>query len=401
MTKRQGLVLVVCGLVLLAGTFAFGESKETDFLRFSVQVRVDSTDNRDSVPVNEESNIDIYLRPMMEAGFDWDQTMLDFFYAPAYRYRTDPSRIQNDSEFQHDLGAHLRHSLTRRMTVRVVESFTFTDDPKVSEGGTTLRRDESYLLNNVEAGLTYGFTRRSNIDVYGRHNTKQYSEADVADISDEDSFVVGATGRRQFGRTVDGLCTVSFSDYGYQHPFMIERDFTSLYVGVGVEKIFNPQLRGGIKGGMQMIDYDDAGLGSEESPYAQAWVKTSSKPATRYEASVTHGIRDADAYPFAAQKYTDVRGRVEHDVSTKVTLAGSGTYRVGDYDDTAPTSAGTGTFFSRAGGDETTIVAQGEVAYRLGKESVLRLTQQYQDVDSDVDTSFDRNTTSLSLTKQF
>ena len=82
----------------------------------------------------------------------------------------------------------------------------------------------------------------------------------------------------------------------------------------------------------------------------------------------------------------------------------SGEYRIEDYkEETLPASvAATRTAAGLAtSGEETTVLAKAHVTCELGGDFSVTLMQLYEDVDSDVFTTFTRNATRLSLNKRF
>ena len=93
----------------------------------------------DSSETDEESNFDLYLAPRIDVVADLVRTKLDAYYQPYYRYRTDPSDIQNEDEFYHSLGLNMDHEFTEQSKIRLWEKFDLTDDPAVEEGAITIR----------------------------------------------------------------------------------------------------------------------------------------------------------------------------------------------------------------------------------------------------------------------
>ena len=100
----------------------------------------------------------------------------------------------------------------------------------------------------------------------------------------------------------------------------------------------------------------------------------------------------------------EFRGDVEADVGEKLTLGVAGVYRGADYDEDtleatgAALQAGSGLETS---GEEITVQLLGFARLAVTENTSLKLTQRYEDVDSDVDESFTRNSTELALSHVF
>ena len=407
MTREATVWTLVVGLgILVAAGPALAQQdappEDTDTIRLSVDVKGSYTDNRDSSETAEESNMDFYLSPRIDAVLELERTMLDAYYQPFYRYRSDPSTIQNQDEFYHSLGLNLDHEFSRQVKVRLWEKFDVTDDPSIEEGGSTIRDDRSYIMNRADGRLNYAFSRWTYTQISAAHMMKRYDEQEVADESDEDALTAGARLWRQVAPSVAAYADIRTTAYSFDSALGIERDFSVLFAGGGVDKVFSPHLRGTVSAGLQRAEYDDNALDTKNEPYLQAEVRGQTVPTARLIATITHGIRDSDAYPFASQSYTDTRGRVEWDATPNLMLGFHATYRLSDYDqDSRPATAMLATFPKSTSGNETTIVVQGEATLKLTDRSSLKFIQRMEDLDSDVGTSFTKNTSMATASMAF
>lgn len=409
------------GLGLTAALFggmgtAKGEAKPSDPLQISLYGIVHYTDNRDAWPENEESTWDFYGRLRAGISYPGEPLWIDGYYAPSYRYRTNPSEVQNETELHHDVGLHVRHHPTPRMEVRFLEKFDYTDDPKIEEGNRVIRGDQTYYLSRTELGLIHAVTRRSTVDVFGRYLTKQYSEDAAAKTSDEERIEGGLTLHGHVTPQMGVLAMAQYSTYEFASPYGINRDFASALGGGGVEYIYNPNLRVGAKAGVQSVQYEDENLSSQVAMFGELWAKGWTVPSLHLMASLGHGIREADAYPFASQEYTEGRMGVEWQAGPRWILGLSGVYRISDYDRKmlpsgveaawardpalreflrAATSRG-----SQEGSEATTEIEAG-VTFKLTETSSARLVQRYERVDSDVGDDYTKNATTLTISKQF
>lgn len=381
---------------MVSAVFAQDEPDSTPF-EFSVTVKGEYSDNRDSAPDGEEeSNTDLFVTPRLDFVIDGDRTLLNFMYAPSYRYRNDPSDIQNEDEFFHEVGVDLKHQATPRLGLRLNETYNYTDDPEVDRGGVELRRDSSYSLNRVKAGVKYDIERRTAVDVSGEHMTKDYDEDVREEESDEDMAGGMIAVSRQVARTVAMSLFGAYETWDSENLEDLERGFDTVFGGLGMEKAFSQHVKGDLRVGWQTTDYENDDLDSEDTPYVRAGFQVAPNPGTRFKVYGAYSMENAYSYPYASQKRTQIHSRLEWDASPKLEMAVSGEYRLEDYEaDKAPASTGA------EDGDETTVIAKAELAYKIAHGMTLKFVQMFEDVDSDVYVSFTRNSSSLALSKQF
>lgn len=417
MTKTWRLIAgLMCGGSVLGTVGAFAaDSTGAEPIDFSVTLRAEHTDNRDSTELDKESNNDFYVTPQISVYVDTDRTLYDLYYAPSYRYRTDPAETQNDSEFLHDLGLRLTHRPSDRTEMRLYDHFEYQDDPAIDENGATVRDNRSYILNRAEAGIRQDLSRQTYADLMGAYRTKAYDDSDVAQQSDEDlaegrllvwrqvtpSLAMhGAASVLMYGYedvTVTPEERAALAEMGIYSGSSLERDFDILMGVVGLEQVFSPEFRGGLEGGLQSVEYASDSMDGEVFPYGKVDITVSPTPANRIKAEVSHGVRDSDVYPFASQEYTELRAGIEIDPNALLSLGLNGTLRESTYDESALPVEVPAALGDETSGDETTTVVEGSAGWKLNDMSKLVFRQRYEDVDSDVDESFTKNTSMLEL----
>lgn len=376
-----------------------------DPIRFSLEIRGERTDNRDAVANDKSGNVDFFIKPRIDALFNWDRTVLDFYYIPVFRWRSDPAPMQDKNELNHEAGVLWRHELSPRVKLRANDRFYRTDDPESEEDGWTRRRDFSYIRNRAGAGMNIELDRLTQLDVSGRHMMKRYEESGVANEADEDLAAGELMLWRQVQRTLAVYGWAEYSSFGYGANPVIDRDFDAHIGAVGIQKNLAGDMRLGARIGWQGVSYSDDRLGSDTSPFLLANVKGRTGGDARYELSVTHKIRNADVYPFASQEHTDFTASVSKQTTPTVTVGITGSYQVGRYE--AGTLPGDvqelleGRTLSRLDGNETRIVVEAEMAYAVSDRTTVKFVQRYEDLDSDVSVSFTKNTSAVALVQRF
>jgi hypothetical protein len=396
MTKSMHTVIL--GLIVGVSCQLVAQADEAGQpIKFSVSTAAQMTDNRDSVDVDEQDNVDIYVRPRLDFAHDSGVTRIDLYYVPSYRTRSEPGDSDDDATWQHDLSLNAQHEISARSRLRIFEQFGVTDDPMIEDGGITRRGDQSYKRNLLEVGLNYDLLEFSNLDITIRNHMKRYDDDHVASLSDEDEITVKAQHRHRINQKLQSLLTLSYSMYSYDDELGFIRDFDSLIGAVGLENAFTPNTHGSISVGWQTREYDDADLDSEGMPYVRASLDGLLNADLRTGVVLSHGVRDSDSFPFSSQEYSDLRGYARATLSPNVMLRGSLTYRLSSYDDE---DIATGAI-AIPSGDETTVVADVDLTVNVVGNVSLLLGHRYEDIDSDVGQSYTKNTTRIGASLSF
>jgi opacity protein-like surface antigen len=396
-TKQTAIYLLVV-VSFMCGAYLQAEELGQP-VRFSIGVSGRMTDNRDAVEDNKQDNVDLFVRPRIDVVYEGGNAKVDLFYIPSYRYRTEPGDNQDDSTWQHEFGVLARREVSKRTRLRVNDSLLVTDDPKIEEGGVTLRGDLSYFKNVIEGGLNYDLLEFSNVDISLNNSIKRYEDDDIAATSDEDQTTIKAQHRHQISRTLRSVLTGSYAMYGYDDELELDRNFNSLTAAIGVEKAFTPNLLGGVSVGWQTRDNEDSDLDSDGAPYVNATIEGLANADLRLGLVAGMGVRDADSFPFVAQEYSEIRGFSVVNVTPKLALRVVGTYRMSEYDEEDVPTALAG--MNITGGDEVTIVGDAQLSFAVSEQIALEVGHRFEDIDSDIGQSYTRNTSRIGGTVSF
>lgn len=217
-------VCCLCFITIVGNVLA--EPKESDSFKFSMTVLTEVTDNRDS-SADADNNVDVYLRPRISKTSSPDITRVEFSYAPSYRYRSNPSDIQNESELMQDVGMSIVHTPSPRVRLSLEERFNLTDDPAIHDDKVD-RPDSTYILNRARGFAGYELDRRSSVDFEIKSTIKRYDESIVARTSDEDITGLNMTYWRELQKDVGLLVTGGRTVYNYDNYNELERDRKSV-----------------------------------------------------------------------------------------------------------------------------------------------------------------------------
>lgn len=390
--------VVVAGTVCLwMASGAAGQQAGTagQPVRVSVAVAAESTDNRDSTENDKQANVDVFLRPRLTLFMGDYNSFLDLYYTPILRYRTEPGENQDETTFHHALGINVNHGLSERVRMRANERLSISDDPAIDVNGSVVRGNHSYVLNAIDAGLNYDLFRYSNLDILLHNQIRRFDDAEVASLSDEDMSSVRLQHRRSLTIKLRTLLTAEYRMYGYEKNAGISRNFDSVIAAAGLENNFSENTIGSLSVGWQTRAYDDSAFDSEGKPYVNAELSGQLNEDYRIGALAGYGVRDSDAYPYPSQEYKDIRGFVDAKLTQKLLLRMSGTYRLSTYE---PISLPV-----RGGGDETVIVADAELSFRVLETASLMVGYRIEDIQADdaVGASYVKNTARLGATLSF
>lgn len=396
---RKHLVSSVV-LLLVACSFAAAvEEGSPPPARFSFDMIGEYTDNRDSAQAKVPT-FDFSIKPRLDVYLDWKRGLLDLYYAPSYRFRTRPTPSDNRHRLFHDAGLELRQELTSRLQFKLKDQLDYTDNPEVEAATTAFRRDSSYLLNELDAGLVIDISRTTVLDLDGRHSYKYYDDPAVRPFANETSIIGGlglwqALSRTWFVGLVGNMESFVYPDAGEG-----TRDFVSGRGYLSLRKKLTAHLSARADAGWKQITFEDTALGQPSGPYGRLFVSGQTHPSFRLSATASYELRDSDNYPYAAQQYTGLRGGLEWDIVSALTLGLTGAYRIGVYD-ASEVPSGHPDPASFPGGRENVFLGEAGLTYRIANNNAFRLLQRYESMATELTEDYTRNTTVLSYARQF
>ncbi len=396
-------IMMVLALAVVTGSViqsvSYAEEVGQPF-RFSIGASSEWTDNRDSVELNKQDNIDYRITPRLDYKYNGEASSVNLFYMPSYRYRTDPGDTADDTLWEQDFGVKASHDVSERTRLHFYEKFAYTDEPQIEEGGSILRGDHTYIANTIRGTLNTDLMRYSNLDLAIENHLKSYDDDIVARTSDENRTFFEAAHRYQINQTLRSVLGVSYLMYTYDNS--LDRDFNSIVAKVGLENSFTPTTLGVLTVGLQTRDFDDESMDADDEPYFLASLENKTGSELTLGGSVGHGIRDTDAFPFSSQVYTEARGFGHLNVAPEIVLSAILTYRLSEYDEASIPSAVIDSGYGGAtNGDETTLVGDLNLAFNMIENVSMFFGYRYENIDSDVARSYSSNTGRLGASLSF
>ncbi len=398
--KMYSMAFGVAFLIpLLAGLNALGQNQDLGYenegpLLLSARAGGQFSDNRDGAKT-KTSNLDLFVEPRADYKFrDGERTVLDLAFLPMIKWHSDPRTVeegsaQNDTELFGTAALTLMHQLNRRFQLNVSEAITYNDDPEVGNGGGNVRRSANHVLNNAHVGLDAVVTETVFAGAAVDYMLKRYSDSLVAADEDEDNVSGLGYLKYKMGAGCNLLGLLGVSDFKNKSTAENQRGSQVLGAGAGVEKIFSPDLTGKITLGYQHGEYDDASVKAIDTPNGTAELTMRAASATRFRVGGSYGLYAPYVRPYSIQTLTAITGAVDHDLLPgRLTTTLRGQYGQGNYK-----SEGAG----RPGGDDDMFAVGVSAAYRINRTWSCDVGYTYENWDSDVRESFDRNLVDFSV----
>ncbi len=395
--KAFGSLMVVALAVLTAVGTAMAQESASDPWAVSAGATAQFTDNRDGVDQNKESNLDLTGEVRGDLRWrDGERTRLDLFLAPSVKWHSNPRSVsegnpQNDEELFGAAGFSLQHRVTPRVGIDLSDKAVYTDDPEVTAGGANVRQSANHWLNTVGAGVSAEITPKVGANVMGEYMIKRYDEETVANEEDEDVLKAEAYLKYLMGAGVNVFGMVGASDFNNESQTR-DRGSQVMTYGVGAEKIFSPDVIGKVVAGYQMAEFDDDAIASRDSAYGSAEATLRAASPTRFRVGVTYGFSAPNVRPYSVQQLASVWGAVDHDVTARLTVTLRGQYSNSDYDEEGADLPG-------GSDDLATVSLRGN--FKLDRVWALAAGYTYENWDSDVRESFDRNTVDAGVKAAF
>lgn len=396
--KAFGKLMIVVSVGTLAlGGRVLAQDNANDPWALSAELSSQFSDNRDGLDTNKESNVDVSFAPRADLRWrDGERTWLDVFLVPSVVWHSNPREEetgvpQNDAEIFCSAGINGQHYLTPRVAIKAGDTLTYNDDPAITLTGTTDRQSASHWLNAAHAGVDAAVVEKIGVSALGTVITKRYTEEDVADQQDEDTYQGEGDLKYMMGSgySVFGLVGYSQFSANSEGPGALDRGSDVTSFGVGLERVLSPDITGKIVGGYQIANYDEATLDSTDTMNGSLLLSFREASPTRFKVAAAYGYYPPNVRPYSVQTLTAVSGSVEHDLlPNRLTIALQGQYSEGEYDEVGSLPGGTDKL--------STVGLWGR--YQLNRTWSFRAGYTHETWDSDVRESFDRNLVDAGVT---
>ncbi|MFO7534283.1 MAG: outer membrane beta-barrel protein [Kiritimatiellia bacterium] len=389
MKRAMGYLIGTALAMAFSGAVSAQSIENTpETVLFSLEGGVRFEDNRDATERGKENMTSLRLTPGVRLTLDDEITKAFLEYRPSLIWRDNERDDQNDSEVYHAVEAKVEHDASYLWHVGGLNKFEMTDDPNVSRGGVTVRENASYWVNQTKGWSAYNVSERVQWDVDGSYLLKRYDERPYSDEGDEDRLEANTALRYKFSPEY-----YTFGFLGYDQPSYendLQGDYQGYLVGVGVGRRINDQLWGRVSGGYEWIDYEDGEQDDEAVPYLQIIVDFTPAEDLVLTAGIEYSVQPSDRSYYSSKEYLRTMLRGVKRLSQSISVDAQFVYANGAYDSG---QAVEGAPAAVPDGDDTLLDWQMGMTFRPpARRYYARLAYEFEDWDSDVRESFQRNT---------
>ena len=340
MNSRKRFLAVWYCVSVLGGEVAFGqeqgEARDQPW-RLSCRVGAEFSDNRDGTATNKQTNLDGIVEP--RADFIWqdaDRTRVQLMVMPQMRWHSHPrtaaeGSAQDSAELFGACGLEVMHRLTPTVTLNAGDQLSYSDDPAKIETGTTSRRSESYVRNDVHAGVNAAVSAAAGANLTAGVVTMRYPDSDAARELDSDLFNVAWSPYYNVGSGWTVLGNVGASEFQSEKTIRMRGSAVETCYA-GVEKKVTQDFVWKVLGGYQFVQYDNPALEADNMLGGNAEVVFMETAPTRFRLGVEYGYTPPSIGGYSAQQATTYSGAVDHDVlANRMTIRLQGQYRDSQY----------------------------------------------------------------------
>ncbi len=411
----------------------------------SLTVGVKRTDNRDAipdgyivkdVPLDKEEDTEMWFTPTISFFHELEgKYRMRLSYSPSYTYYDNPREGGTDNELSHAVRADLDLYIGGRTEVNISENYWWSGAKDWHYGEDYVfapdeleTRNDDYYKNDFVVAVKRTLTADDYLRISGKYNIKRYDDEELALNSDEDEYVFHAELMRRQSRYLSyGLYTEytafdrnngdSADPMGGEETVGII-DVGIQYINSGIQIAYdlfgNQQFIFSARTGYNFMWYeadgidDDSMLGDsvlELLLYQQA--RTSGRIGMKY------GKAYADIFPYSSQKNTTLFASVSRILGkrNKLRLGATLEYRTRTYElaDVDPDAENYDFYQDRLAqmreeGDDGKRDSMGvrlNASYKWTSNFSTSVFYSYENVDSDVDSSYTENTIGVNATLKF
>jgi hypothetical protein len=377
MISSKSFCLFVVAASMAASTFAEQERvvRVQNFLRFGYDDNIyQDSDDEGSAVIRDSLNISAN---MTFSG----RTDAVLSYQPEVRYRfdADPKAIS-----LHDAYGKLNHAMSERVFLTLSDRLRYQD--RDAQEGDVSKTDANYLDNSLLGSLAFTLSEVSSLNIGGGYGLRVWDDdaygKDAGNNFDE--YKANLSLFRELKKdTTKGMVGVDFTSTEYDGS-RGSLDVTTLMTGADHE--FNASATGFGRVGVSSSSVDTT-AGSEDSttPYLSAGMDYAATEQTSFNGNISYSAYRAQNSYYNSQDQMKLGFGVRHDVTAKISVVGTASYIMSEYD------ADFGTVAADADDEWLQFSLRG--TYAIDRNNAVELGYEFTDRSTDVTgtSDFDRN----------
>jgi hypothetical protein len=358
-----GLVAVGAASVQAAYTPGLTSLEQSKPWAVSVGVRGFYDDNMFSRPSDsgaKEESFGVSVNPSVALNFALDRTLISFGYS--YDFRWFEARKTNEADHIQQAKLRIAHAFSERLSIDLWDRFIYAQEGAVAvdAGPITVpgRSDGDYFRNIAHAGLDAGATERLGFSFSYRNEIWDFENSGFNSYSarlDRMEHLGTIEANWEFTPSTSGLIGYKYGDVGSRSNSQIdvpgvgavdakERDRRTHSVYAGVEHDFSQQLSGGLRAGVQFVDFHRANVlsanGYDDSatiPFIDGVLAWNYNPGSSLKLGVVNTMNSTDVAAALSQNSVAVYLDLTHRITPEWTFGGillfqNSTFEGGLYD---------------------------------------------------------------------
>lgn len=439
--RVSAVAMILVGCALVSVTIA--DQTQPPLLGLSLTVGVKHSDNRDSTPsgymvkdelIDKKDQTEMWIQPTISLNrFVEGKYRISLSYSPSYTYFDNPRDGGTENELSHTARGLIEYYLGARTELTISDNYWWSgnkdwyygEDYVFAPDERELRNDD-YYKNELALAIKRDVGADNYIRVSGRWNIKRYDKKNLADYGDEDEYVLLAEVMRREGRHLSYGVYSEFTAFdrsngGSPDAFGSEKvdeiDTGVQYLNTGIQLKYdfmgNQKVVLSARTGYNYLWYkatdikDDDMIGDsvvELLLFQQA--RTSGKIGLKY------GKEYGNVFPYSSQDNTTLFASVSQLLGRKSNLRVGidAEYRTRKYElvKIDPDAESYGYYqqwteergYAKDATLDTTFIRL-YASYKWTADLSTSLFYSYEDVDSEVDSSYTVNTVGFSATYRF
>lgn len=406
MSSRKCFVWVLgLSVVLAAGAVRAAEGSK--LLNVANTLRLEYDDNIYQRAEDETDSFKLMDTLALSLDRTGQHAFLSLRYAATYvRWFDRPS---DEDDLHHTADIVFNYTFSPRLFLGIKETFLKQDLGELQENGVVIRDDNDYIYNTLSGTLTAKITESALLDMSARYELLRYSEDLLGEREDYDQYVGGLTLRSLLEKSSSVFLDlraeqIDYKDAGVLQPAQIEmpgaersapvyrvpdRSSNTYSAGVGIEKMFSPNLLGSLRGGYMYKEYDAANTDNDAAPYGEATVTLVPSPSTRITVGAGYSLYQSALTSYANQERTTLTLSLGHDITSRISLYLASAYIHSDY--AAESSVSSVDEAVVEDGSEDAVTFSARATYRINRMNDIEAGWNFINLDSDLRTEYDRN----------
>lgn len=371
-------VIGVLAMLLLATLVVEAQEMARPY-RVQIRLRAEYDDNIFTRNDPTHSSWKFIADPQFTLAYPTDQTFIGGNYRLGFIYYDD--RPSDSEDINHDLDVTISHAFSPRFSLSFTDILRFGQEPEIIDSGLVMQRNGDFLYNSAALGGIFSIDEITRLGAAYRNILLRYDEDAIAARLDRDNHIWSADLSRVLQPTTTGVLGYRYELVRYDEFTAADQDIHTLIVGA--DQMFSPEFLASLKVGWQYVDYDAAGAGSDDSPYADlsgTWIYS---PTGRMIVGFRYSQEPTDVGSYLSQERAGIYASVAQNLTPLLAL-----YVAASYDNTDIEQQAAG---AAAGGDENLTLLSARLEYKVQEMLAVETGYQYTDLDSDFNRSYDRN----------